>query len=95
MSETVLMRLYSGEDVLTTIAEETDDAYQCENIVVAVPAERGHIGFAPWAPIAKEGVSIRIAKDYIVYVTEPNPDLAEQYEGLFSTVITPKKKLIV
>jgi len=92
---TVLIRLYSGEDVLTTIAEETEDAYLCDNIVVAVPLERGQLSFAPWAPIAKEGVSIRIAKDYIVYVTEPNPDLAEQYEGLFAKVITPKKKIIV
>ena len=89
------MRLYSGEDVLTTIVEETDDAYQCENIVVAVPMEQGRLSFAPWAPIAKEGIPIRIAKDYIVYVTEPNPDLAEQYESLFNKIIAPQKKLIV
>ena len=95
MSETVLMRLYSGEDILTTIAEETDDAYQCENIVVAVPLERGQLSFAPWAPIAKEGIPIRIAKDYIVYVTEPNPDLAEQYNGLFNKIIAPQKKLVL
>ncbi len=89
------MRLYSGEDVLTTIAEETDDAYQCENIVVAVPMEQGRLSFAPWAPIAKEGIPIRIAKDYIVYVTEPNEDLAEQYNGLFNKIIAPKKKLVL
>ena len=90
-----LMRLYSGEDVICQILEEHDDRYLVENVVVAVPMEQGRLSFAPWAPIAKEGIPIRIAKDYIVYVTEPNPDLAEQYNGLFNKIIAPQKKLVL
>ena len=89
------MRLYSGEDVICQVKEEQDDRYFVDNVVVAVPMEQARLSFAPWAPIAKEGIPIRIAKDYIVYVTEPNPDLAEQYNGLFNKIIAPQKKLVL
>ena len=89
------MRLYSGEDVICQVKEEQDDRYFVDNVVVAVPMERGQLSFAPWSPLAKEGVTLTITKNYIVYVTELNEDLVTQYEGLFSKVITPQKKLIV
>ena len=92
---TVLLRLYSGEDVICQILEEHDDRYLVENVVVAVPMEQGRLSFAPWSPLAKEGIPLTITKNYVVYRTELNEDLAEQYEGLFTKVVTPKKKLIV
>lgn len=95
MSETVLMRLYSGEDVICQVKEEQDDRYFVDNVVVAVPMERGQLSFAPWSPLAKEGVTLTITKNYIVYVTELNEDLVGQYESLFNVIQAPKKKLIV
>ena len=92
---TVLLRLYSGEDVICQIIEEHDDRYLVENVVVAVPMEQGRLSFAPWSPLAKEGIPLTITKNYVVYRTELNEDLVTQYESLFSKVITPQKKLIV
>lgn len=92
---TVLLRLYSGEDVICQILEEHDDRYLVENVVVAVPMDRGQLSFAPWSPLAKEGIPLTITKNYVVYQTELNEDLVTQYESLFSKVITPQKKLIV
>jgi hypothetical protein len=89
------MRLYSGEDIICQIKEENDERYIVENVVVAVPMERGQLSFAPWSPLAKEGIPLTITKNYVVYQTELNEDLVVQYEGLFSKVITPQKKLIV
>ena len=89
------MRLYSGEDVICQILEEHDDRYLVENDVVAVPMEQGRLSFAPWSPLAKEGIPLTITKNYVVYRTELNEDLVTQYESLFSKVITPQKKLIV
>lgn len=92
---TVLMRLYSGEDIICQIVEQNDERYIAENIVVAVPMERGQLSFAPWSPLAKEGIPLTITKNYVVYETELNESLLEQYEGLFSKVITPQKKIIL
>ena len=83
------------EDVICQILEEHDDRYFVDNVVVAVPMERGQLSFAPWSPLAKEGITLTITKNYIVYVTELNEDLVSQYESLFSVIQAPKKKLIV
>jgi hypothetical protein len=92
---TVLLRLYSGEDVICQIKEENDERYLVENAVVAVPMERGQLSFAPWSPLAKEGIPLTIPKNYVVYQTELNESLTQSYEGLFSKVITPQKNIII
>lgn len=92
---TKLLRLQSGEDVICQLVEETEDSITMDNPIVAVPAGQGQMGFAPWSPLAKEKESITIKKSYVVYIAEPNDNITEQYESLFSTVITPKKSLIL
>lgn len=92
---TKLIRLKSGEDIICDLEKETDEFLTIANSIVAVPTGQGQIGFAPWSPMAKEKESLTIAKSYTVYITEPNDQIKDQYEGLFSTVITPKKNLIL
>ena len=90
-----LIRMSSGEDIVATIVKETDSVLELEDAIVAIPTGEGQIGFAPWSPLAKEGITLTITKNYIVYVTELNEDLVSQYESLFSVIQAPKKKLIV
>ena len=41
-----LIRMWSGEDVITDIVEETNDSYVIENPIVAVPSpQEGRIAF--------------------------------------------------
>lgn len=92
---TKLVRLKSGEDIICDLIAEDDNTITAENVIVAVPQGQGQLGFAPWSPLAKEKIALNIARDYVVCITEPNESIVEQYEGLFATVITPSKKLIV
>lgn len=92
---TKLVRFRSGEDVLCDLINETDTEIVIENPIVAVPQAQGQLGFAPWSPLAKEKEALTVPKDYVVYITEANDNIAQQYEGLFSTVITPNKKLVL
>ena len=57
--------------------------------------ERGQLSFAPWSPLAKEGIPLTIPQSYVVYQTELNESLTQSYEGLFSKVITPQKNIII
>ena len=92
---TKLIRFRSGEDVLCDLVSEKDTELSIDNALVAVPQGQGQLGFAPWSPLAKEKEPLTIPRDYVVYVTEANPDIVEQYEGLFATLVTPKKQLIL
>ena len=68
-----LIRMWSGEDVITDIVEETNDYYVIENPIVAVPSpQEGRIAFAPWSPLLQKD-KIEVTKKYVVY--EGNPCL--------------------
>ena len=87
--------MWSGEDVVTDIIEETTEYYKIENPIVAVPSQQpGQIAFAPWSPLhAKE--KIKVTEKYVVYIGEPQPEIIEQYNSMYGKISTPTKKLII
>ena len=91
-----LIRMWSGEDVVADLIEEKDDSIVICNPIVAVPTGNGQMGFAPWAPlISGKNVDLDIARKYIVYISETQDEIVENYTQMFSTIQTPSKKLIV
>ena len=90
-----LIRMWSGEDVIADVIEETTEYYKVENPIVAVPSpQQGQIAFAPWSPLSEKG-GIEVTKKYVVYVTDPQSDVAEQHKQMFGKISTPTKKLII
>ena len=90
-----LIRMWSGEDVITDVVEKTTDYYIIENPIVAVPTQQqGQIGFAPWSPLHKKG-KIKVAEKYVVYIGEPQEEIIEEYKTMFGKISTPTKKLIL
>ena len=90
-----LIRMWSGEDVITDIVEETNDSYVIENPIVAVPSpQEGRIAFAPWSPLLQKD-KIEVTKKYLVYIGDPQVEIIEQYNTMFNKIATPTKKLIL
>ena len=91
-----LIRMWSGEDVITDVIEKTNDYYIIENPIVAVPSQQqGQIAFAPWSPLLAKGNGIEVTKKYVVYEADPQEDIVEQYNSMFGKLSTPTKKLIL
>ena len=89
-----LIRMWSGEDVIADIIEETTDSIVITDPIVAVPSQQqGQIGFAPWSPLLAKGEGIEVTKKYVVYEAEPSPDIIEQYNTMFGKISQPTKKL--
>ena len=91
-----LIRMWSGEDVIADLVEETSDSITITDPIVAIPSQQqGQIGFAPWSPLLEKD-SIEITKKYIVYIGNPQDGIIEQYNSMFAAVPTsPKKRLIL
>ena len=90
-----LIRMWSGEDVIADIIEETTDSIVITDPIVAVPSQQqGQIGFAPWSPLHKKG-KIKVAEKYVVYIGEPQEEIVEEYKTMFGKISTPTKKLII
>ena len=91
-----LIRMWSGEDVITDVIEKTNDYYKIENPIVAVPSQQqGQIAFAPWSPLLAKGSGIEVTKKYVVYEADPQQDIIEQYNSMFGKISQPTKKLIL
>ena len=87
--------MWSGEDVIADIVEETTDSIVITDPIVAVPSQQqGQIGFAPWSPLLQKD-KIEVTKKYLVYIGEPQGEIIEQYNTMFNKIATPTKKLII
>ena len=85
----------TGEEIIYTLVSETDEYVEVENALVAVPNQQGQIGFAPWSYLADEGQTLKVSKNYIVYVIEAKEMIVDNYKKIFSKIETPSKKLIL
>ena len=93
-----LIRMSSGEDIVATVVGEVEDAIQIKNALVLIPAQNNQLGFAPWSPIADPEVEyIEVFKQFIVYVTVPQPAAIENYNMIFnqSNIVTPPEKKLI
>jgi hypothetical protein len=91
-----LFRMWSGEDVIADQVGDLTDSIVIRNPIVAVPTGGGQMGFAPWSPLLKDKhIDLEVTKKYIVYISEVQEQIVEQYEEMFSLIKSPSKKLIV
>jgi hypothetical protein len=91
-----LIRMWSGEDVIADQVGDLDDSIIIRNPIVAIPAGNGQMGFAPWSPLLKDkNIDLEVSKKYVVYISEAQEQIVEQYEQMFSVIKSPSKKLIV
>ena len=90
-----VFRMSSGEDVVATIVNETDSVLEVENAIVAIPTGEGQIGFAPWSPlVSKSDKTLPVNKKFVVYIAEVAEDIVNQYNQMFSKIVTPTSKLV-
>ena len=92
-----LIKMWSGEDVITDLVKETDDSIIILNPIVVVPSgQEGQVGLAPWSPLLKgKDTELEVTKKYVVYINEPQEEFIDNYKEMFSPIATPPKKLIL
>ena len=87
--------MWSGEDVIADLIKDEASSITITDPIVAVPSQQqGQIAFAPWSPLSQKG-EIEITSKYIVYTTDPQPDIIEQYNTMYGKISKPNKKLIL
>lgn len=86
-----LIRMQSGEDVVADLVEDRGETLVLANPIVMVPGRDGTVGFAPWSPLLDPTVKeLEVRASYTVYMSYPNSDIIENYEQIFSPILTPK-----
>ena len=97
MSEVKVIRLSTGEDVIAKVGEN-DQGISLNKPFVIIPQQ-----MAPGKPVQLmmslynafgKGDSVTLAKDKIVFMTEPKDEIRNSYEQNTSKILTPNKGLI-
>jgi|TARA_B110000971_G_C19647370_1_gene336236 hypothetical protein len=97
MQEVKILRLSTGEDVIAKVGEN-DQGVSLKNPFVIIPQQK-----APGQPIQLmmslynafgKSNTITVAKDKIVFITDPKDEILKSYENNTSTIIAPKPGLI-
>ena len=90
-SRVVFLKLVSGECVLTKIIEESNSQLTVciEKTVQVVPVSATQLTFIPWIPPVVGG-DVEISRSHILFETEPSMELINQYNQIFSGIVTAK-----
>jgi hypothetical protein len=97
MNEVKILRLTTGEDVIAKVGEN-DQGVSLNKAFVIIPQQTG-----PGKPIQLmmslynafgKSETITLAKDKIVFMTDPKDDILKSYEQNTSRILQPKAGLI-
>ena len=92
------IRFISGENVICDLQEEKADTIVIRDAIVAMPVNEDgtQLGFAPWAPLQDPDIDdLEVSRNHVMYITDPAPNLVEQYNKMFNRIVAPEKKLII
>ncbi len=88
--------MWSGEDVVADLIKEDKDVIVIANPIVAIPAQQGQIGFAPWSPLLDgRDKELEITRKYIVYISDTQEEIVDQYKEMFAAISTPPSKKLI
>ena len=91
MSETKIVRLSTGEELVAKVTEN-EDSYTLKKPAILIPAGRDQLAFGQWLPYGDIANGIEINKKYVVFIINPMSELANQYSESFgSGIVVPDK----
>jgi len=93
----MLLRVTTGEDIVAEI-KENENTITLENPAVLMPMRDAgggnmQMGFGPWVPFAASSkVKVDIDREKVMFIIEPNSDIANNYRQAFgSGIVVPPK----
>lgn len=95
-----LIRLISGEELMSEVLNETDTTISIKNPVrvMIMPSKADPktptVGFAPWMDFSEEK-EFTIHKAHVIVTSKPVQDFINNYNSMFGGIIAPSSKLIV
>jgi len=98
MSEVKIVRMSTGEDVISTVDKDSVGNYTMKKPFVIVPTQSApgqpvKLMLTPYMPYADDD-KITISADKVVTSVRPKKDILDSYNQNTSSILTPNKELI-
>lgn len=90
-----LVVLTTGEQLLTTVTEQTETTVTITKPTIIIPTGKGELGLMPWLPYTNvETNGVTLKSTHVVCVVEPRTELANHYSSMFgSGIVVPDSSI--
>lgn len=85
-----LMRLNGNELIIAEVVDENEEFLTVKEPFALVPTNDGKLNFIPWSPLSAEDTTVKLYTRNVVYYATPSEDVVENYQDIFSNIITPQ-----
>jgi hypothetical protein len=94
MSNTKVVRLNTGEEVIANIEESSHGNILLSKPLLLIPMQEGRLTFATWLPYNEDDFVV-VSESAIVFMINPVNEMLSQYQNATGQIITPDKKIIM
>ena len=94
MSDIKVVRLSTGEELLTTL-ETKEGYYELTDVAILIPTQQNSLGLAPFMAYCDTEKGLQLQPKDVMFILDPVKNLKAQYEEMFGKIVTPDSKIIV
>jgi hypothetical protein len=95
-SETKIVRLSTGEELIATVSESFEStSLTLSDVAILIPTQSNSLGLVPFMAYSNAKDGFTVSKSFIMFMVDPVDGLKQQYQSMFSKIITPGDQKII
>lgn len=95
MSNIKIVRLTTGEELICDVTVRNKEQVILKDVAILIPTQQNQLGLAPFMAYSDAKDGFHTTMDSVMFIVEPVNELKNQYQQMFSKVITPTSNLVV
>ena len=92
-----IVRLTTGEELICDVkvrSERSTDQVILKDVAILIPTQQNQLGLAPFMAYSDAKDGFHTTMNSIMFIVEPQAELKNQYQKMFSKIITPTSNII-
>jgi len=96
MANIKIVRISTGEELIADV-KEADGKIVLTDVAILIPTQQNQLGLAPFMAYSDASKGFDINTSMVMFMVDPIQDLQNQYQQMFSKIVTPsnEKKIIM
>ena len=89
-----IVRLTTGEELICDAKVNSTDQVILKDVAILIPTQQNQLGLAPFMAYSDAKDGFHTTMNSIMFIVEPQAELKNQYQKMFSKIITPTSNII-
>ena len=89
-----IVRLTTGEELICDAKVNSTDQVILNDVAILIPTQQNQLGLAPFMAYSDAKDGFHTTMNSIMFIVEPQAELKNQYQKMFSKIITPTSNII-